>query len=1089
MILFLGILFAGMLFSNFAVAQEIEIKSVSGAIAETLPSEQDDVEQSVNLDEVTEDSYARSYAEGDDSSAVEDLVLAVTADNKVLSAGIFAIQKNGQYYLPVAALSDLVDFYYDIDSAKNTVNGWALFEKDSYLIDLPNKTLRFRGENFDLPSSAVIGPEVVDGDVYVLSDVLSQIWPIDFDVNLSRLILDVVPDKPLPFQTAKSRERARDRAEEQRANQENEKDFTFIPYPYQAYTNPTIDVTTSAGFDPNRDSFIAGLNVNGVNDLAYASADYSASFFQEGGEFRQPENIRFRLRRQNIYDGALPFGLEDTQLGDVRLNNRELISNNIGGRGFTFSTEDNDKSGEFDLITIDGTGTPGWEVEVYLNNELLEFGVIDERGEYRFQDISVGFGNNRFRIVLYGPQGQIKERVENYVYQSSLVKKGENVFSGGIIDANNDLFPIDERVDGLREGLAANIYAARGIKDRLTTFFTANTLRDRDGADDVSRQYVSVGAIGSLGTTLAQVEGYKQLGGGEAVDVRTVSGFKGFRINAQVSAFNDFESPDAGNGPNARELETTINIRKIFQTAIGALGLEVGQNYRRGQEGITSTDYTTRQSLGIGSLRMSNTTRSVLSDGDHLQSTGRFVASRRHNRWNFRNSFDYDISPDFDVTAVQSELRYRQSRDYSAAITADYSFVNDQTGLGFQISRDFKRFLASAQTNWRSTTGWGFTLQASTSFGPYGDNNTYTNRSTPLSNVGPVNSFVYNDENYNGVFDADDEPLEDVRVTINRRITRDRTDEGGNLLQFVGANATQAKIKVARESVEDPYIISSVPGYRIYPRAGVVHQLDFPLIETGAIDGTLRWSNGGEPISGVELQLLDEDGETIKDSRTASDGYFTFEQIPPGSYTIRPAPENGLDIPFKYVNLTPDNLFQFGIDMSATANDGVEEIDLDTSVAEDGTLNVKDIISLAKGYKEKTSGKIYKASMSSGRANQGVRNNTAQPGKPNINRIRIGEHSDKVRVVLDLSAPVDYAVNHDPQSNSVFVDIPYASLSAKSRWDTQKRAILSSYNAEVTDQGVRLVLGVADNVAVGASGVLKADAGRSDRLYIDIEKK
>ncbi len=1096
MILFFGILFAALLEPHSSFAEESTLETQSSE--ENIQEQQDVLPEDLPLDLIepesgiqttSNDSYDLGYAEDNDNSNVEDLVLAVTTDKKLLSEGVFAIQKNGEYYFPVAALSEILDFYYDIDTSIHTVDGWALFEEDSYFVDVQNKRLRFRGEEFDLPSEAFIGPEVADDDIYILSGVLSQIWPAQFEVNLSSLVLDIIPDKPLPFQTALVREKQRARTEERRAERLEGDDFPFIPYPYQFYTKPTIDISASTGYDDAAEHVFGGLSVNGVNDLAYASADYSAAFAHRNGEFQNPENIRFRLRRQNIHEGALPYGLEDTQLGDVNLSNRELISNNVGGRGFLFSTESSNKSGEFDLITIDGIGTPGWEVELYLNNELLNFGVIDDRGEYRFEDISVGFGNNRFRIVLYGPQGQIKERVENYIYQSSMIEKGKNVFSGGIVDGNEDLIPIDKRRTGLREGLAANIYAARGIKEKLTAFFTANTIRDRDGNNTVSREYLSAGAIGSVGTTLAKVEGYKQLDGGQALEVRTLSDFKGFKVNAQISAFSDFESPHASNGDNAKTLETDISVKKIFRTAIGALGLELRQNYTKRKKRDDVSDYITRQSLGIGPLRMTNTTRSSFSDGEHQLSTGRFGASTRRNKWNFRNSLDYNISPDPEVTSFQTELRYRANRDFSMAARANYSFINDQKGLGFQISRDYKKFLGSMDIDWQSTTGVGFTLRASTSLGPYGEDGTYAYRGNPLSNVGPVNSFLYTDKNYDGTYDDSDEPLEDTRVIVNRRISREETDESGNLMQLISVGSKKTKIKVAKESIDDPYLVSSVPGYRIYPRPGVVHQLEFPLIETGAIDGTLRWSDEGKPIAGVTLQLLDEEADILRETQTGFDGYFTFEQIPPGNYTIRPDPEEGIDIPFKYVNLTPDDLFQFGIDMSATPNTDVAEIDLDMDVAQDGTLNVKDIISLAKGYKDKRSGKVYKVSTSDNPANTAIQNNIKQTGQTNVKHIRIGEHPNKVRVVLDLSAPVKYSIHHDPQSNSIFVELLFARSSAVTSWDSKERNILYNYHTEATDQGVRLILGVEDGVAIGASGLLKADGGRNDRLYIDIEKK
>ena len=948
--------------------------------------------------------------------------------------------------------------------------------------------MRFRGEKIDLPQDAFLSEEDSDGDVYVVQEVLEQIWPMLLDINLSSLILKVSPDRPLPFQQRKNRKTNRDRVLAYQAGKiEEEQNFPFIPYPYQLVGKPIVDISGQVGFDETSDDVVSQVSVSGVNDLAYASADYSVSYARRGDENQKPENLRFRLRRQNIHEGALPFGLEDTQLGDVRLNNRELIASNSGGRGFIFSTEDNDKSGAFDNVTIDGVSIPGWEVELYLNDELLLFDVVDQQGEYRFDDIPVGFGNNRFRVVLYGPQGQIRERVENYIFQSAMLKKGVNSVSGGILEAEKDLFPIEERRSPRAEGLTANVYAARGLFDRLTGFVSASTIKDRINLnEDSSREYVTAGAIGSVGTTLAQLEAYKQLDGGSAVDVRTVSDFFGFKINTEVSAYNDFISPKSQDGPNRKTLETDFSVKKIFRTLVGALGLEFRYNLIQRDAVADTSNYFTRQSFGLNGLRLTNSTRTALFDGEHQTTAGRITGTTRYNRWNFRNSLGYNIHPELEPVSIRSELRYGRSRDYSYNLFANYDFNDDEKRLGFQISRDFDTYLGSAETDWSSDGGFGFMLRASTSIGPYDQDEGYIARSKSFSNVGPIASTVFRDKNYDGIYNGDDEPVEAVKIDISRKSSRERTDEDGYLMDFVSASGKVVDVKVKKTTIQDPYLISAAPGYSVYPRPGAVHKLDFPLIETGAIDGTMSVGASGEPMRGVTLELLNEEGDVIQTTKTAADGYYTFERIPPGDYTIRPEPSQGIDIPFEYVSLQPGDMFKFGTDVNGVKEDTYEEQDLDTRIAKDGTVNVKDIISLAKGYKDKKRARVYKASTGGGALK--VRGGVAS-GQSIVKEVRIGDYPDKVRMVIDLSNSLEYSIDYDPQSKTVTVDMPFASWQARENWQSKNRNVLNNYRVQKTKSGAQMIIGVEDNVEIGASGLLKPDHGKSYRLYIDIEKQ
>jgi hypothetical protein len=285
-----------------------------------------------------------------------------------------------------------------------------------------------------------------------------------------------------------------------------------------------------------------------------------------------------------------------------------------------------------------------------------------------------------------------------------------------------------------------------------------------------------------------------------------------------------------------------------------------------------------------------------------------------------------------------------------------------------------------------------------------------------------------------------------------------------------------------------------------------VHNIQIPLVETGAIDGTLRWNNGN-PIAGLELELMDLGGEIKKTSITAPDGYFTFEKVMPGNYTIRAAPSTGLVIPFRYVDLTPDNLFQFGMDITAVDLGGVDS-NLDIGFDTDNQMKANNILSLAKGIKGRAPDGFYdeKGKAKSGKSKKGkpsgsqfkekkpdisnIEPSAGQANTPidssNITGVRIGKHPGKERVVLDLSKKTAYNVNYDEQNNQIIIEMPNAQWSAKDTWSTSKKAIVSQYQVEPFESGVKLIMAVTNGAKVAKSGLLNADHGKKDRLYLDI---
>lgn len=1055
---------------------------------------QEQVTDSENFYE--EASYAEAFLEEPDEDAqYEDAIFAVFAKQERLSPGIFAFQKNGRYYLPVGTLSEVLGFKANVDKDRRFIDGWTLSSDYRYSIDAVNGVVQYNGQSTTLPQTAFVEADVASDDIYVDMEVFPGIWPLDLKVETESLILRVIPDDKLPFQRALERKKNQEKLLQRRERKADlEQDLPFIAMPYQLYSNPTIGVDVALGYNANQDSPEYRFALNGVQDLLYASADYSVNVSEVGGVFNKPENIRLRFRRQNIHEGALPFGLEDTQWGDVNLRNRDLISTGNRGRGLIFTTRKNNFSNEFDKITVEGVAKIGWEAELYLNDLLIDYGVVDETGIYRFEDVGIGYGANTVRVVLYGPQGEIEERIENYFYQSNMVKPGETEISGGFVEAERDLIPIEERKTSRPEGLAANVYTARGVNDRLTLFASANTVQDREGQTELSRQYVTTGAIGTLGKTLAQAEVYKQIGAGVAGDLRTLSDFKGFKINTQTSVYNNFESPDAQDGPSAKKFQFEFDVRKVFSTFIGSLSMDAGFDYLKRENGSSSTNYTTRQSLGIkGGTRISNQTRTTLSDNDHSSTTGRLSSTTRLNKWTWRNGASYAVFPDTKLSSLRTELRYGKPRDFSTAFRLERNMDVDETIAGIQVTKDFDKFLGSVDATWSSRFGASIMARASTSFGPYGRDGKYMMSSDPLRNLGPITSFIYHDVDYDGTFSDGDIPVPDTKINVGRRQTKEETDEAGYLAEINPATGGVLNVSVARNSIDDPYLEPATQGYSIFPRPSVVHHLEFPLIETGAIDGTLRWATDGEPIGGLKLQLMDGEGEFVQSSVTAADGYFTFEKIPPGSYTIRADPETGYNIPFKYVDLTPDNLFQFGMDIDAVDLDAVAETGMgDIEVSDDGMLSLKNILSIAKGFKNryKKGNRAEAATIPSGQApTTGHKIISGGAGAADVQAVRIGQHPDKVRVVMDLSGPAQYSLSHDPQSNSILVDMPATNWVARTNWQGTSSGVLSGYTVEKTGNGARMVMRVADGVDIGASGLLKAHGGKKDRLYIDITKK
>jgi hypothetical protein len=94
------------------------------------------------------------------------------------------------------------------------------------------------------------------------------------------------------------------------------------------------------------------------------------------------------------------------------------------------------------------------------------------------------------------------------------------------------------------------------------------------------------------------------------------------------------------------------------------------------------------------------------------------------------------------------------------------------------------------------------------------------------------------------------------------------------------------------ESLPDIALFPKSAGITFLPRAGRVHTSDFAVVALSEVEGTARFASaqGQKPVSGVQLELVGGDGAVIRSTRTEGDGFYLFEQVPPGDYTIRIEP-------------------------------------------------------------------------------------------------------------------------------------------------------------------------------------------------------
>jgi hypothetical protein len=149
-----------------------------------------------------------------------------------------------------------------------------------------------------------------------------------------------------------------------------------------------------------------------------------------------------------------------------------------------------------------------------------------------------------------------------------------------------------------------------------------------------------------------------------------------------------------------------------------------------------------------------------------------------------------------------------------------------------------------------------------------------------------VHATVFHDLNDNGVLDPG-EPLEKgALITTGSRQSERKTDAKGSVT--VGGLTPYMPLPVGIDStsIDDPMLTPKKPLQVVVPRPGVAADVQIALVGGGDIEGALMKS-GELGFEGVDLELVDSNNKVAGTARTDFDGFFLFERVAYGSYTLR----------------------------------------------------------------------------------------------------------------------------------------------------------------------------------------------------------
>lgn len=811
------------------------------------------------------------------------LIFQLRLDNRLLIEDFLVGETSENYYLPLRSLFQALELAVAVDVAKGSFSGWLLRESQTVKGHIRDAVLEIEGSFHSFqPGDLIWCAEDFYGETHWLSSWL----PIDFVIDPFQAIIHVVAREPLPLQSRLQRLAQRELLQNPEAYHP-----TGIPAPshYRLIDWPILDLTlTTAYREATQQHLQTNASIKGQNDLGWMSGNYFVSVAQTDEEGFSLNSAQLELSRRDPQARLLgPLRATEISIGDIQSSSHQFIGRSLPGLGIQITNFPLERPQTFDRTDLTGHLLPGWEVELYRNGSLMDFRSDDGANTYLFRDVPLYVGENRFTLVFYGPQGQERRQTEVFRVDGSLQEPGKTYYRFAVNRPGQSLFPTSDIIPTQTEPRYFF-----DLEHGFNRHLSINTRLAHLPVDEERRFYSGFGLRTAYQRSALGTSVIHDSRGLALIDAQLQTSWGQQRLNLSHLRANSFES-DLIREPGLSQ-KTHLRINGLLYRH---------RNMRAGhafslQDQVFRTGETRLQQMVQGSLThprfaFSNalTWFQNAIPGQSLSKglSGSFLANTRwqHLQLRLRGSYGLEPHTQLQTLAIESNKKVGVHLQFRAQISKDFQTLK-QTLVKTSLTRQFRKTLVSIDVAHSTRSGWSANLSLSAQVFRDPLTQNWQAHGEQSSSKGQVLARAFLDADQNGRFDDSDIPLARVGFRLNGIPTQERTHAGG-VASFERVPSFQTfDLALDTDSLADPFLVPVLPIQSGQIRPGRITTFDFPLVESGEIEGTIcrEATSGKQYLGGITLLLHNDKGALVATTQTEYDGFFLFERLIPGRYRV-----------------------------------------------------------------------------------------------------------------------------------------------------------------------------------------------------------
>ena len=755
-------------------------------------------------------------------------------------------------YIPLKKMLDMFMIQSSLNPADGIIEGTINGKDDNFKIDFGKHSIQIRDKEIEFTGNDFLN---IEGEYYLKPSLFLEGFGMNFRINMNKLSMMLIADESLPIYRNIKRESIR------RTLETKNKETTSFTFKRERsiLNGGFLDYNLSSNHKQKKEpnySYNLSLGSEVLGGDLFANVNGSLNNTNSNESFNSEAMWRY------VADNRI---LNQVVLGS-NLSSQGILSAQY--RGGMITNAPYGVRNDFSKYVLVDRTIPESDVELYINNELVDYTTANEFGDFSF-DIPLNYGTTIIDLKIYSPTGELIEDNRKIQIPFDLLpdKEFQYTISGGLRNGLNtkalngslafgftSWLTNKVGVDYLEDSLFNKPVLYNSLSGRISDnyLFNITAAPDLYYRFNFNASYVGQQSVNFRYTKYRQNDSYNYFG---LVDEFILNSSLPFTLWARKHSFR------IGGTYGSLEDGKRYGMDASAEFSVWKLNPSISYNYR--EDRSTPANHTSK----------------YITAGINVPLLGLEEIPFFSNRY-IKAKLTYDLI-NKNTSLINLSYSHRIFKHFRMQVNyaRDFMIGTDFFNIAFQYDLPF------AQAN---VVGYKDRIDANLN-GSIGFDGTMSRIiSTKRKSVGTsgVSINMFEDINGNGKYDEGEIQIDDANIKFSKNVKVEREDNGmlsaGFLSQYVNY-----EFNMNRLSGKHPLLVPKYDNVMVETDPNSYKYIEIPFYETEEVFGYVVADKDGKtvPLSNVRINIKEKNSDKKTSLETFSDGSIYYMGLLPGEYT------------------------------------------------------------------------------------------------------------------------------------------------------------------------------------------------------------